>query len=388
MAENRSKWLSFFLYLIMLVSSFVFIEPSPYDVLIILLVLIGFVCSIYSFSKEMIFPLCVICIFLISNLISLFFIKEIGSSLFFTAITFYLALTWIGLIGMSYLIRPPYLKLIAHGYLMSALLSTIIGLLAYFHLLPSSEFFLMFGRVKVLFKDPNVFGPFLVMPALFSLSMTEQKEIMIKKKIFYYLVFLILAVGVIISFSRAAWGNFSISLLIYLSLFKINLFKNRIYTLIFLIMVGIPGILYFIQMPMVEDLLVSRLSYQNYDNDRFGTQLAAFESGLTNPFGIGSGQSENTFQRSPHSLYARLFTENGVGGLISFFLFFLVSIYKSFSSFMNSEGETGIFYLVVFASLVGLAFNSFFIDTLHWRHLWLLLAFAWYPTSLERKEEQ
>lgn len=387
MTDNRGKWLSCLLFLTMAMSSFVFIEPSPYDLFIILIMVIGFIFSIYNFTKEMIFPLLILYLFLISNLLSLFFIKEIGSSIFFTSITFYLAFTWIGLIGMSELIKPLYLQRILQGFLFSALISAVIGILAYFHLLSSSDFFLLYGRAKALFKDPNVFGPFLVMPALFSIRMAELKDTTIKKRIFYNITFLILSAGIVLSFSRAAWGNFAISLLIFLFLFKVNFLRSRIHTIIFIVLLGIPGILYFIQTPMVEDLLVSRLSYQSYDINRFGTQHAAFEKGLSNPFGIGAGQSDEVFQYSPHSLYVRIFIENGVFGLISFVVFFILSVIKSYQSYRYTKGESSGLFLVIFASLVGIAFNSFFIDTLHWRHLWVLLAFAWFPV-LENKDKK
>ncbi len=45
--------------------------------------------------------------------------------------------------------------------------------------------------------------------------------------------------------------------------------------------------------------------------------------------------------------------------------------------------RSGNLYFVIFASLIGLAFNSFFVDTLHWRHFWLLLALAWVPMLVE-----
>jgi len=381
MTERSNNWLSYFLFFSLAVSSFVVIEPSPYDLLIILLIGIGFAFSIYSFSKEMVSPIIILSVFLMSNLISLFFIKAIGPSIFFTAITFYLALTWIGIVGLSQRINQTRLQFILHGYLLSACLSAIIGILAYFNLIPFNDLFLMYGRAKALFKDPNVYGPFLVMPVLFSLSMTERKDMPIKKKIFYYFTFLLLIAAVIISFSRAAWGNLFISLFIYLFLFKINLFKRRVHTVLFIVIVGIPSILFIIQTPIIQDLLVSRLSFQNYDNDRFGTQLAAFERGISNPFGIGAGQSESIFQYSTHSLYARIFTENGVIGILSFILFLSVSMLKALSSYWGSSREEGVFYLVIFASLIGLAFNSFFVDTLHWRHFWLLLALAWIPLN-------
>jgi len=381
MTERRHIRISCFLFFTMAVSSFVVIEPSPYDLLIILIIIIGFAFSIYNFSREVIFPILMLCIFLISNLLSLFFIEEIGPSIFYTAISFYLALTWIGIIGMRNLLKWPYLQIILHGYLVSACISATIGILAYFQLIPNSEFFLMYGRVKALFKDPNVFGPFLVMPALFALSMTELKNTLYVKRIFYYISFFILFIGIILSFSRAAWGNFILSLLVFLSLYKGNFFKKRVNTIIFIVLIGIPGILYFIQTPMVEDLLASRLSYQGYDDNRFDTQIAALKVGFSNPLGIGAGQTEVILKTSTHSLYARLFVENGFLGFLSFLGVLIACIYKSFKSFINSDGDIAIFHLVVFTSLIGLVFNSFFVDTLHWRHLWLLLILAWIPAN-------
>lgn len=367
----------------MIFSSFVFIEPSPYDLLIAMILIVGFVFSVYTFKRAMIFPILMLCIFFICNLLSIYIVQASGASLYFFIITFYLAITWIGLIGIGSFINKSHLHLILHGYLISASVSAIIGILAYFGILPNSEFFLMYERVKVFFKDPNVFGPYLVVAALYALSVPEYKNLSPSKTALYYSAFLLLVAGVVLSFSRAAWGNLVLSLLVYLSLVKVRFIKERLKTLLFLALIVIPVILFFIQTPMVQNLLMLRLSYQGYDDDRFGTQLAAFESGLENPFGIGAGQSEYVFNYSPHSLYARVFTENGLIGLLSFVLFLLVSMGKAFISFCHSKSENGVIYSLLFACLVGLVFNSFFVDTLHWRHFWLVLAFAWYEFSKE-----
>lgn len=383
MNENIGKFLSYSLVTIMITSSLVFIEPSPYDVLMAMVLLVGFVFSIYKFKRAMIFPILMLCLFFICNLISIYVMRENGASLFFLIITFYLAITWIGLVGINSFINKSHLHFIFHGYLISACISSIIGILAYFGVLPYSDFFLMYGRVKAFFKDPNVYGPYLVIAALYALSVPETKNISASKTALYYSAFLLLVVGIILSFSRAAWGNLVLSLLVYLSIIKLKFIKRRLKTLSFLALIVIPVILFFIQTPMVEELLTLRLSYQGYDDDRFGTQLAAFESGLANPFGIGAGQSEYVFNYSPHSLYARVFTENGIIGLITLLLFILVSMGKLFISFWNTDSESGIIYTLFFACLVGLVFNSFFVDTLHWRHFWLVLAFAWYEFSKE-----
>ncbi|MBE1557081.1 O-antigen ligase family protein [Sporosarcina limicola] len=388
MTESKHRWLTYYLFVTLAISSIVSFEPSPYDLFMIVVVLLGFLFSLYIFTRETVFPLLVVCIFLLTNLLSLFFVKELGVSLKFTGITFYLAITWIGLMGLGHHLKQTDLQFIMKGYLFSALFAASIGILSYLHLLPGSEKYLMFGRAKAFFKDPNVFGPFLVMPALFALSMIEIRKNTAVVKSFYFIVFLILTVGVVLSFSRAAWGNFIISLIIYLFIYKKEVIRKRFKTVLLLLLIGVPSILYFIQTPAVEDLLISRLSYQNYDNDRFDTQKAALLNGLKNPFGIGGGQSEIAFQYSPHSLYARVFTENGIVGLLSLFVLFSCSLHKSHQHFWRIKDQSSALYLVIFASLVGLAFNSFFIDTLHWRYLWLVLALAWIPSSNKKQGEK
>lgn len=379
MTERMQKWVTCYLFITLLVSSFVIFEPAPYDLLMIIFVVYGFIFSLIKMNKNSIFPLLIVFIFLISNLLSLFFVLEIRISILFVGITFYLALTWTAIVGIIDYLKPVNLQLIVKGYLISACLSAVIGILAYLKLVPFGDLLLMYGRARGLFKDPNVFGPYLVMPALFAISMTEVRGITVMKKNIYFGAFLILTTGIVVSFSRAAWGNYAISLFIFLFVLKREFIRKRIKTFMFLLLVGVPTFLYLLQTPVIEDFLISRLSYQNYDNDRFDTQKAAFLTGLANPFGVGAGQSDNVFQYSPHSLYARVFTENGVIGLLSIILLIILSILKSFKGYWYTRDEHSVLYLVISASLVGLAFNSFFVDTLHWRNLWLLLALAWAP---------
>lgn len=377
MTMNMQRGISIYLFAALAISSFVRFEPSPYDLLMIIFIPSVFIFPSLKITKEIALPIIVVGLFLFSNLLPLFFIDKLNNALLFTSITFYLAMTWISLVIIFQYIGLSIFKILCDGYLLSAVLSAIVGVLAYFHFIPYSEEFLMFTRAMAFFKDPNVFGPYLVMPALFALSRIEIKGTSKTSKIMYFLAFLVVTSGVVLSFSRAAWGNYLLSLFIFLLLIKKNYMRTRIKTVMLLTIVGIPIFVYLIQSPLVEDLLLSRLSYQNYDDDRFGTQKAALLTGLTNPIGVGGGQSDYVFQYSPHSLYARIFTENGVLGLISYLLLMLLSILKAFKSYWTVKNDESIFYLIIFASLIGLTFNSFFVDTLHWRHFWLLLAFAW-----------
>lgn len=226
MTDSMRKFVTNFIFLAMIVSSFVLYEPAPYDLLMISFIFGGILFSFYKFTKDTAVPLLIICIFLVSNLVSLFFVEKMGVSYLFTGITFYLALTWIALVGVGQLLRHENIQFIVKGYLISACISASIGILAYLRVFPNEELFLMYGRAKALFKDPNVFGPFLVMPALFAIAMTESREATAFKKIVYFLSFLVLTTGIVVSFSRAAWGNYAISLFLFLFILKREFIKR------------------------------------------------------------------------------------------------------------------------------------------------------------------
>ena len=58
------------------------------------------------------------------------------------------------------------LCILRRAYILAALLATAAGYLGFFHLVPGSQIFLDNDRVSATFKDPNVYGPFLIFPLL------------------------------------------------------------------------------------------------------------------------------------------------------------------------------------------------------------------------------
>ena len=386
MTERAPKWLIHLLFLMMLSSSFVLIEPSPYDFFMGLIICCGLIFFLVRFPQEVFIPLIVMLLFLIFQFISLLFANEVHGSLSYLAITSYLMISWFVVVGVGQILKTSLLTVIMNGYLISGALAASIGILAYFGLIPFSDSLLMFGRAKAFFKDPNVFGPFLIVPALYAFSLFEKGQSSIFKKIAYSFTFLLLLTAIFVCFSRAAWGNLVISFFIYFLLTKRELFRRRLKTSISLGVLSIPVLVWLAKSPFVIELFQSRLSLQGYDESRFSTQKEAFLMGLKNPFGIGPGQSEYVFQIAPHSLYARIITENWIISIVLFIFFLCISIRKAFQSYKQSYDESAVYFLIICASLIGLTFNSMFIDTLHWRHFWLILALAW-CAPLKRRDD-
>jgi hypothetical protein len=62
-------------------------------------------------------------------------------------------------------------------------------------------------------------------------------------------------------------------------------------------------------------------------------------------------------------------------GGFTFLALLLMTFWRSMGFVLGGRAEAR--SLVVFASLGGLLLNSVVIDSIHWRHFWLLLGIAW-----------
>lgn len=364
---RQPNWFFHLLLLMLACGSITLVEPAPYDLLFPLLFALSIYYSYTTFNTSIIFPLILLLLFVESNLFSFFAVKDPARYVSYTLITFYMIASWLCFAGIASRFKGPVIETIFKGYVFSAVLSALMGIAAYYDILPFSDLFLMDGRVKGLFKDPNVYGPFLIPPAIYLLFKIENCQTSRIRTLFLIAGFALLSVGVLLSFSRAAWGHFVLTLLVYFLFYKSKP-KKRLRLLAFLLLFSVPTLLYFVTSPDVAGLFQERFGYQKYDDTRFSKQLEALQIALEHPLGIGAGQSEEIFDHATHSLYVRIFSENGIIGALSFFLFFLSALLQSLRNMKRHKGiERGLF-AVILASLIGIAFNSFFIDTIHWRH--------------------
>lgn len=375
--NTKQKYMNTFLFLITLASSIVFIEPSPYDLLIILLLLISLIFRTYRYYDSHFLPIFLMVSYIITNLISLFFIKDISTAFLFFSITMYCIVMWLGYVGILSYLDIRSLLTIFNAYTLTAVVVSVIGIVAYFSKIESLDF-LLYGsaRIKSFFKDPNVFGPFLIPPAGYVLWRSSKKNITIFKTIILILTYIILTTGVLLSFSRAAWGNYVIVMTFFI-LFVNSKYINKLKLIIILIAILVPFLNYLINNTEAGELFNHRTSLQTYDEDRFSEQQKAIDSLELYPLGFGPGQSEEFLKQSTHSLYIRVFTENGfIGGLI-IILFLITTLLRSLVISRQAPEKYREFYKLVTICIIGIIFNSFFVDTLHWRHLWFLLAIPW-----------
>ena len=123
--------------------------------------------------------------------------------------------------------------------------------------------------------------------------------------------------------------------------------------------------------------LEERAQLQSYDTDRFNAQRAGLELAIQHPLGIGPGQFERYVSISAHSLYVRSLAEQGFLGLGVVLLIVLATLVLAIQNVLAGRDTYGIGSAPLLAAWVGLVANSAFVDSLHWRHLWLVAALIW-----------
>ena len=78
-----------------------------------------------------------------------------------------------------------------------------------------------------------------------------------------------------------------------------------------------------------------------------------------------------------HSLYVRAFAEQGILGLLSLLVMVGATLMLAARNALNGRHTFGIGSATLFGAWLGLLLNSFFVDTIHWRHLWIVAALIW-----------
>jgi hypothetical protein len=364
----------------------VVIEPAPTDLLVLLLLPVGVITgrlALRNFTQSgERWYLLFLWGFLIVNFLSLINMEGILGGVRFVGITFYLLL-FAQFVRLYVREGETAVRWIMTGYLLSGLLSMVLVLFGFMGY--GGEQFVRYGlRAQALFKDTNVFGPYLILPILFLVDELRYPQLLRLTALSRLLLIVLFGSGVFLSGSRAAWGNLAISMLIYFALTMrrpggeiSGVVRRRIlprYAIVLLVVFMLAAVFFFNQemAGFMRQFWAERARFQSYDADRFAHQRAGVMIGLTHLFGLGPGSWGNA-----HSLYARTFAEHGIFGLF-FLLAFIgrVCIRNWRCAWNGPQKVYGLSTAMLFAVTIGHLLNSFVIDTIHWRHFWLILALS------------
>jgi O-antigen ligase len=357
------------------------VEPAPSDLIFGVLVLLALVTARLRLERV---PFSVIVLlggFLALNLLAATAAVDTGRAAVFFGVTLYLAIFAVWLAAYVGSVRRARLVLLA--YLAGATVSAAVACLALVAPFPGAEAFVDGPRAQGLFKDPNVFGPFLVPAALILMEETVAPRLLRVGLAAKLALLSVLTVGVVFSFSRAAWLNLAVGTLVLFLVLALRRGGGRRATTLLLVTLVAGGALVGVVAATGSlGFLTERAALQDYDTQRFDTQASGLEVAAEHPLGIGPGQFERISELSAHSTIVRSLAEEGVAGAALILGLLLLTLGFAARNVALGADTYGIGSAALLAAWCGLLANSFFVDTLHWRHLWLVAALVWAGTAL------
>jgi O-antigen ligase/polysaccharide polymerase Wzy-like membrane protein len=361
----------------------VFIEPSPYELVTLAAIVIFFATGL---RLRLAFLPLLLLLFLVNigysiSAAPLMDKPEVAN---WIATSWYMAMTVIFLAMVVSEDTQARLDMLRRGLIVGAVIAAASGVAGYFNLIPGGyDLLTLYGRARGTFKDPNVLGAFLVLPALFALQSVVVDSF--GKALRSTIALGIMALALLLAFSRAAWGGLALTSVFMLALMVLTspsrAQRSRIIVMAVvaaIIVVMLVAVL--LSFDSIADMFKQRASFdQSYDEGRFGRfgrHILGAEMALDLPFGIGPLQFHKYFPEDTHNSYLNAFMSGGwIAGICYPALVFITVIMGFRYLFVRVPWQRA--YLAIFAAFLGTVGESFIIDTDHWRHFWMMLGAMW-----------
>ncbi len=262
------------LWFLAAVSPFVFIEPSPYEFafLVVLVIFIGTGLRFAPAALSLVAILGVLNLGYTIGAINLFEKQEV---LYWVLTSWYLALTAIFFALALSENTQERLDALLRGYRFAAVVVSLLAIAGYFNLIPGAqEQLTLYSRARGTFKDPNVLGGFLILPAIYCLQkmIDESARSALRNAI----AFAIISLAVLLSFSRAAWGILAFTAMasVALNFLTTNSARKKLRILILVMLAaGVTAAMLSVLLSFdaFANLFKERASLvQGYDAGRFG----------------------------------------------------------------------------------------------------------------------
>jgi O-antigen ligase len=358
-------------------------EPAPPDIVFAIIMCVAAVTGRFRLQRVPGLLRWLVALLLGVNLASMIDVVSTSAALRFLFITVYLALFALWL--TAFVDSPKHARLVVVTWLFIAVLSAVVASLALHVHIPGRQ--LINGsvdngqRASGLFKDPNVFGPFLIPIALILLEQhirPQAPRLLRLRALSTWLCLLALTLGVLFSYSRAAWANYAIALVVMLAVSSMRRRGSRRALRAMAAMLLVGGItLVVLSASGSIHFLQQRAHLQSYDSHRFAAQTLGWNLGWSHPVGVGPGQFEYHSPVASHSTFVRVFAEQGFLGLILWIALLLATLVLALRNAGLGRDTYGIGSAALLGAWCGLIFNSTVVDTLHWRHLWVVVALIW-----------
>ncbi|WP_183806408.1 O-antigen ligase family protein [Mycoplana azooxidifex] len=370
-------------------SGFVISEPAPYELFMVGLIGVWSILGL-RISRSVAPLLALYLTFNVGGMLSLTVMQDMAGGPMYVAVSLFLALSAVFFAAIIEA-KPQRLQLIFRAWVASALITALLGILGYFNAFPGSEAFTLYDRAKGAFQDPNVFGPFLVAPALYLMHGLLAKPL--RQAPLNVAGLLVIALGLFLSFSRAAWALFLFSAcaMVFVMLLKerTGAFRLKILTLsIAAVGVMALALVVALQVPQIADLFSSRTQLvQDYDGGhlgRFDRHRLGFLMSMEHPLGIGPMVFSTIFPEDEHNIWLKSLTSYGWLGFLSYLALVLWTLWAGFRNMLLNRPWQP-YLMIAYIAFVGHTAIGFVIDTDHWRHFYLIVGIIWGCLALEHR---
>lgn len=376
----RERLLHVVLFVTVLSSSVAFIEPSPHDGLMAVLLLVALVAGV-RLERTLLVPFLLLLIWNVAGMMALLHVPGMEKTVQYTATSIYLAVAGLLFAGLFAQNTMPRLATMRAAYIITAVIASFLGMAGYFDVFGTRPLFAPLGRALGAFKDPNVFGPFLIWPALFLLDRMVARRIRFTDAI----VAGIILIGLLLSFSRGAWFHFAVSCLVMIGLAFVTAPTPRERLRVFALSVTAVGalalfVLFLLSFDSIAEMFKERAHlFQSYDvgqGGRFRLQELALDSVLNFPNGMGPFEFARVHGLQQHNVYLQAFLVYGWAGAMAYLLLLFSTVMVGLrTALVRTPWQP--YLITAVAAFIGEMAEGFVIDTDHWRHFYLLLGMVW-----------
>ncbi|PAQ01120.1 O-antigen ligase family protein [Mesorhizobium mediterraneum] len=373
-------------------SGFVIAEPAPYDIYMAGLIVVWALFGL-RISRAAAPLLVLLVIMNIGGMISMTQMSDITGAPLYLSVSLFLAFTAVFVASVTS-VQPSLYRSIFLAYVISAALTSLLGIAGYFHAFPGAEIFTKYDRATGAFQDPNVFGPFLVLPGIYLLYLMLTGPV--SRMPLLAVPLLIITAGIFFSFSRGAWGMFGVSAILLTGALFLQsasgMFRLRVVVMtIAAISLLVIAMLVILQLPGVSEMFSSRAQLeQSYDTarlGRFARYTMGFQMALEHPLGIGPLVFGTIFGEDTHDIWLKMLMDYGWLGFVSFLTLTCWTIAAGFRILLRDRAWQP-YLLCAYVAFIGNIGLGTFIDIDHWRHVYLLLGLIWGAIALEYRHQR
>jgi len=376
--------------LIVFLGGFVIDEPAPYELLLAPVIVIW---AFFGLKlNRYILPLVILLIcYVAGGFLGLTQLPNPLSGLIYVVVTFFLAASAVFFAAIIAEAPGRRFRIIKNAYIASAVLTSLLAIIGYFHLVPGTDAFLLYGRAKGAFQDPNVFAPFLVLPIV--LLYRDVLTSPVRQSLWKAAMLLVLLFAIFIAFSRAAWGMVVLTSLLVTVMSFVTSHRGieRLRIVVFFaigMLVVVAMVAVALSIPQIHALFEDRGTtlLETYDagpTGRFARHIQGFFLVQQRPLGLGPLVFSKLLGEDEHNMWLKGFTTYGWLGGFAYIALALWTLAAATPLIFKPRPWQGLVQCV-YATFIGHLMIHNVIDNDHWRHLFLIYGLLWGAIAAEK----